>query len=209
MSETIEAGENFEAAFARLAQEDAGATAEPSPAADPAPEPAPEEAAPAEPAPEGEPTAEAAADPAPEPAPEPVAEEPAPAKAEDQDLLNRLAGLLKKAPVAEEQPAPTAAPAAPEEPVIYSPEEEKFLQDYEKDWPDVAKAEQLRRRAEYRELMKYAFSEVAKTLHPLMEQVRVLAAEQQYRDLAPKVDRKAQRVYDAVERCTCRPVVTQ
>lgn len=49
-----------------------------------------------------------------------------------------------------------------------------MLADYEKNWPDVAQAESLKRRAEYHDLMKFVFGEVAKYTQPLFDQMRMV-----------------------------------
>lgn len=48
------------------------------------------------------------------------------------------------------------------------------LSDYEKNWPDVAQAEQLKRRAEYHDLLSYIFSEVHKFVSPKFEQLSAI-----------------------------------
>ena len=102
---------------------------------------------------------------------------------DDEDLLNRLASLVKKAPAAAE-PEPATQPAATAEPEpTFSQEEQDFLQEYERDWPDVARAEQLRRRAEYRDLVGYVFAEVAKELSPIMEMVQSISTRTHLQDL--------------------------
>lgn len=111
------------------------------------------------------------------------AEEPAAeAKMTDDDLLSRLASMVKKA---EPEPAKQTAPA--EEPPAYSPEESEFLESYLNDWPDVAKAEALRRRAEYQQLLGYVFQEVAKEFRPIMETVKVLSERTHLSDLQTAV----------------------
>jgi len=101
----------------------------------------------------------------------------------DEELLARLASLIKKAPVAEE-PVPTVLPQATEqaEP-IFSEEEQQFLSEYERDWPDVARAEALRRRAEYRDIVGYVFQEIAKELSPIMDAVQTLSTRTHLQDL--------------------------
>lgn len=93
---------------------------------------------------------------------------------EDDEVLRRLAALVKeqKAAPAQEQPIQQQTQV---EPPVYSDDERKFLEDYEKDWPDVAKAEALRRRSEYRELVNYVFTEVAKVLKPQIETVQAMS----------------------------------
>lgn len=177
---------NFEDAFARLAELEDGKQPEAAPAPEPAPEPAKAEEAPAEPA-DGE---EAPAEPAKgEEAPADSAPEPAkaaPQSGEDTDaILQRLARLVK------EEPAPAAQPAAqqPQAPQpLYTAEEQELLNNYEKEWPDVAKAEALRRQGEYRQLVGYVFNEFAKELRPLMETVQVLSQRTHLSDLKSTVE---------------------
>lgn len=109
-----------------------------------------------------------------EPAAAPAAAEPAPAPATADEIVKGLADLLKQ------QPAPAAQPEAQpqaqeqEQAPLYSQEEISTLSDYEKNWPDVAQAESLKRRAEYHDLMKFVFSEVEKHTRPLFEQLRTV-----------------------------------
>ncbi len=190
--------DNFAAAFEQLAALGPEATAAQSgaalagetPPADPAPaDPAPADPAPADPAPaDPAPADPAPADPAPaDPAPAPA--DPAPAATDD--LLNRLADLVAKKP---EAPAP-AAPAAPaaEVPPVYTADEQSFLDSYEKDWPDVARAEALKRRAEYRELVGFVFQEIAKEFGPVLGTVSTLAERTHLNDLTSQVED-----YDAI-----------
>ena len=88
---------------------------------------------------------------------------------------------------AETPPADDTPPAA-DEPELYTQEEQTFLSEYEKDWPDVAKAEGLRRRAEYRDLVNHVFSEVAKELGPIAQTMRTLAERAQLTDLRDAVE---------------------
>lgn len=142
------------------------------------------------------PKAKAAPEPVPEPAPEPVeepapepaveaAQEPAP-RGSDDDLLARFAEIVH----AKAQPDPRATPQSqlqpqpqPQVQEPYTPEERAFLAQYEKDWPDVVKAESLRRRAEYQQVVGYMFNEMASVLQPLMQQVQSLAERTQLADL--------------------------
>lgn len=59
--------------------------------------------------------------------------------------------------------------------MVYTPEETQVLTDYEKNWPDVARAETLKRRAEYHDLLKFAFEQVAAFVAPMREQVQTMA----------------------------------
>jgi hypothetical protein len=140
-------------------------------------EPAPAEPAPAEPTPapaEPAPAAPAPAEPAPA---EPAPAEPTPAPAEPapnvDDVVSRLAAALKEAqPPAPATTEPAPAASAEVEAPIYSQQEMQLLQDYEKNWPDVAQAEALKRRAEYGDLLKYVFSSVSEFLKEPLEQLR-------------------------------------
>ncbi len=120
------------------------------------------------PAGETPPTAETP--PAPAAAETPPAPEAPPSVADD--VVARLADVLKN-----NQPAPapaaeaSAAPAA-EIPPVYNPQELQVLTDYEKNWPDVAQAETLRRRAEYQDLLKFVFEQVVEYTKPQFEQLR-------------------------------------
>lgn len=120
-----------------------------------------------------------------EPGDEPEDDPEPEAKLSDEEILARFAALVKKAEP-EKQEQPKAAPKAQETP-IYTQEEEQFLQSYEKDWPDVAKAEALRRRSEYRQLVGYVFQEIAKEFKPILETVEVLSQRTHLSDLQSTV----------------------
>jgi hypothetical protein len=171
--------DEFTAAFARFGADATGDTppqepieeeipAEPAPAEEPPAEPVPAEPVPEEPAPE-----------------EPAPEEPAP-KESDDDVIKRLADMLAKQQTPEPQPEPDPTPAP--EPELFSAEEKSFLDTYEKEWPDVAKAEALRRRAEYRDLASYMFAEVAKVVQPMRQVLDELATRTHLTDLRSTVE---------------------
>lgn len=111
---------------------------------------------------EGADTVQGAADPAPKPA----------AGEDDEAFLRRLRALVTPADdAATKPPARTETEEAP----IYTKDEQDFLSAYEKDWPDVAKAESLRRRAEYRKLLEYVFTEVGSYMRPHLEALDAIA----------------------------------
>lgn len=85
------------------------------------------------------------------------------------DGLRKLVGDVKQEP----EKKPEAA--TQELPELYNDEEKAFLTKYDEDWSDVTKGEALKRRAEYRELATYIFSEVAKFMTPLRETTDALA----------------------------------
>lgn len=104
------------------------------------------------------------------------------ASTDTDELINRLAGLVKEAPAAKAEEKPAEEKPAEEAPV-YTADEQKLLDDYAKEWPDVYAAEQLRRRGEYQELVSYIFSEVSKVLTPLKETTEALAERTHFADL--------------------------
>lgn len=57
---------------------------------------------------------------------------------------------------------------------MYQPDELAVITEYEKNWPDVSKAEQLKRRAEYSDIFKFVFSEMQKYVAPAFDQLRVI-----------------------------------
>lgn len=107
---------------------------------------------------------------------------PAPAQAKDDELLERFAQILRdKEQQAAEAPQQAAQPEQPA--AVFSEEESQFLQEYERDWPDVARAEALRRRAEYQDLVGYVFQEVAKEISPILDIVQSLSTRTHLQDL--------------------------
>lgn len=185
---TDEQTDNFTAAFDRLAElGDQPVTAavltpdEPAPAPTPEPEvaqpPVAEEAVPTD------------ATPAPiePPGAAPTTNEGA---LSDQDILTRMAALVRQAPAATEpEPAPSSRAPEPEPqaPPIYTAEEQQVLSRYIEEWPEVAQAEALIRRQEYRHIVQHVFNEVLKTIQPLQETVTTLAAHTQYSQLTQQV----------------------
>ena len=85
--------------------------------------------------------------------------------------------LDKKVEPAVEVKVEKAEPAVVVEPVVepkaavevFDEDEKKFLTEYEKEWPDISRGEALKRRAEYRDVVKYIFSEMTRVYGPLIE----------------------------------------
>lgn len=116
---------------------------------------------------------------------------------EDAELLKNFASVLRKAAEAPQQQAPKPAQQeAP--PEIYSDDEKRLLEDYEKDWPDIAKAEELRRKGEYRELVGFVFQTMGKHIAALNEQVANLAQRAHYGDLTSVVGPEYDDLVDKV-----------
>jgi hypothetical protein len=104
------------------------------------------------------------------------------AAAEKEELRARLAALE----------ASTKAPeATPAEKPIYTDAEKAILAKYEEDWPDVAAGEALKRRAEYRDLVRYVFDQVQQVYGPLLDYYQVRSAKDHYaeiKNLVPDYD---------------------
>lgn len=103
----------------------------------------------------------------------------------DEDTLSRLARLISesnKATESKNDPG-TKQSEAEEEPDLYTEDERKLLEEYEKEWPEVAQAEQLRRRAEYREVVGYVFNEIAQQIGPMAQMVQALSERTHLQDL--------------------------
>lgn len=99
-------------------------------------------------------------------------------------ILDKLGKLVEAAKPAE--PAkPVETPAAA--PEIFTPEQTAALEQYDKDWPDVAKHEAIRRSGEYKQLLGYVFSEVEKKFGPLLEQVEALTGRTHLTDIRTTV----------------------
>ena len=98
-------------------------------------------------------------------------------------MLARLASLVKDG----QKPEPKQQEQREELPPLYTEDEQKKLTAYMKDWPDVAEAEALRRKGEYRHLTQFVFAEVANVLKPWMDMVDSLAAKNQHAEIRESV----------------------
>lgn len=103
------------------------------------------------------------------------------------DILKGLTEALKNNKPAEPAPAATEQPEPPAPQPIYSAEEQAALVEYEKNWPDVSQAEALKRRAEYSDIFKFVFSEVANYVAPLFDQMRAVGNTLHTQELTQKV----------------------
>jgi hypothetical protein len=104
-----------------------------------------------------------------------------PQRLNDADLLSRFAQIVREQPAPQAQTPAASAPtqSAP----LFSASELKELEAYEKDWPDVAKAEALRRRAEYNQLLAYVFDQVSQRIAPLEQQTGDVSTRSHLNDL--------------------------
>jgi len=81
------------------------------------------------------------------------------------------------APTAEAPAAPAAAPAAPPEPVWYQPSEEErtVLTELEKNWPDIAQAQNVAIKQAVYNAVQYTFNQIQKTYNPTMQRFAELS----------------------------------
>ena len=87
------------------------------------------------------------------------------------------------APVAQHPKAEPAPTPAPEQVPVYTKEEEGAIAKYREDWPDIAAAEALVRRKEYREVVAYVFEQVQASIAPVMEYYQTRSGRDQYADI--------------------------
>lgn len=113
--------------------------------------------------------------------------EPEAPKLSDEEILSRFAELVKANPQQQAASPPPPPQQTQEQPQYYSSEDLEILKKYEEEWPDIAKAEAVRRSAEYKQLVGYVFQEVAKEFSPLVEQLQSLATRTHLSDLQTTV----------------------
>ena len=192
---------DFDKAFAQLSQLEGDPSLEtkitkidpPAPAPAPAPTPAPVEGKkvdPPAPAPVPEPV-EAKIEPVLEPelpleppTPEEVAaaaevKKPAP---EPDDMLRRLADMLQEGRAAPQPQSELQRQPVPE-PALFTQEEIGQLQQFQKDWPEVAIAQQLMVRAAVQQVTRHIFTEIAATIGPKLALLDSLADHTMANDL--------------------------
>lgn len=82
----------------------------------------------------------------------------------------------KPEPKQEPKPEPLPAPAAKAEPEkpFFSPEDQSVIDEFNKDWPEAARAQELIRRKEYHYVVTHIFDEVAKAVAPIMQYVEAM-----------------------------------
>lgn len=122
----------------------------------------------------------------------------------DGDGFTRLADLLserlKPEPAKPAEPAGT--PKVPTMEDFYTDEEKQLIAAYDKEWPDVARVEQIKRKGEYNMLVTHVFDQFVKEMRPVMDLVTQLAARQQYHDLKtlePDYDELSEKVGDWID----------
>jgi hypothetical protein len=115
-------------------------------------------------------------------APAAAAPEPAASSSVD-DVVKRLAEALEQSK-AKEEPAPVVA----DEPApLYSAEEAEVLTAYEKDWTDVSKAEELKRRQFGADLVQYVFGQIAPELKRINELAESVANKMHFTEIEQRI----------------------
>lgn len=102
----------------------------------------------------------------------------------DDDILKRLGGLLGKA---QPQQEPEAQPQPQAPGSQFTQEETGVIDNYVKEFPDIAKAEALIRREEYRNVVAYIFAEIGRELSPVVQTIRTLSERTHLGDLQTAV----------------------
>lgn len=165
---------------------------------------------------------EAPADAAPEAAPaEPPAgetPEPAPVDASGQNEPPRLTAeewqaqynaMLAQQQAAYQQQAQYAQQAEAPPPPLLGQEEVAALQEFQKEWPDVAKAMELQQRVLAHQVIDYVFKEIAKEVTPKLQQLDDVAERAHFEDIysyVPDYDDVRDRVIQWVQQ---QPVMAQ
>lgn len=125
--------------------------------------------------------------------PEPKTEAKPAASADD--ILKGLEALINKPAPGTEEKKPGAGE---EEKPLYNAEETAFLTEYDKEWGDVAKGEALKRRAEYKELLGYVFTQVANFVKPIQDMTDSLATRTHLTDIETKIPDYSDALRDEV-----------
>jgi hypothetical protein len=181
--------DDFAAAFAELNLPGDKST----PPADPPVETPPADTPPADTPPADPPVETPPADtpPADTPPADPPVETLAPVVETEEQMRARiraeLEAELKRAEPPAPAPAPATPPATPPAAKIYTEEEDQLLEKYKNDWPDIAKAEQLARRADSYRVVEHIFAQLRPILSSLQESVGAHSKRSMYDDIVDLV----------------------
>lgn len=107
-------------------------------------------------------------------------------KLSDDELLERFAKIVKQ----KEPDAPQTdyVPAEQQQEPYLTQEDVKFYQDFEKDWPDVARAQQLYGQKLARDIIGYVFQEVAKEIRPALDSIQTVSERTHLSDIYDRVE---------------------
>lgn len=106
---------------------------------------------------------------------------PAPAPAPQQDPMERLADILQQ-----RQPQ-QQAPMQQQPPALYSQEEASTLQEFYKEWPEIARAQELALRGTSTTIVNHVFTEMARVLAPRLKLLDALADNVTYDNLERRI----------------------
>jgi hypothetical protein len=106
-------------------------------------------------------------------------------KIDDDELVRRLAGLIKNppAPARAEQTTQTVEPFKAE----VSPEAQAVIAEYMKEYGDIAKGEQAVRAVEYQHLLNFAFTQIQAAFQPKFDQLQALMERTHLGDVQARV----------------------
>lgn len=114
---------------------------------------------------------------------------------DDNELVKRLAGLIRTAEPVDDK----TTQQQPVDPLaMFSAEERKFLGDYEKEYPDIARAEFMRRRVENQQLVTWMFTQINAALAPKFSEYDSLLVRTHAGDLQQQVPTYNNEVRDKV-----------
>lgn len=109
--------------------------------------------------------------------------------AAEEGILNKFVSAVRKA-IPEPEPArqePVQQQQRQEPASPYNADEQAFLTKYMTDFPDIAQAEFLRRKAEYGVVIDHVFAEFRKTIEPMARQLQTIADRTHLGDLVQTV----------------------
>lgn len=91
------------------------------------------------------------------------------------DEWARFMAAQQQAQYAQQPPQPAPAPQRSEPPPVLSKEEVETIQEFRKEWPDVAKALDIQQKAFADNLLSYVFNQFAEVITPVVQQVESVA----------------------------------
>ena len=121
----------------------------------------------------------------------------------DDELIKRLGRLIKEPPAQPQQEQRHEQQF--EMPSFdFTQEEAALVADYEKEWPDVARAEATKRSREYKLLTQHIFGEVVKQLAPIADAIGMLMERTQLTDLTTSVEGYSAELVEQVKDWTAK-----
>lgn len=121
-----------------------------------------------------------------------TAPEPQPAVVET-DYQAEMARMRAELDAIKRPPEPQQQPVAPEIPALYTPEQQQALDNFKKEWPEVASGIELMMRQVQQQTAQQVFNALAPTLNPVLDYYQSSAVDNQYNQLV-----KAHPDYDQI-----------